>query len=155
MAQLSYSQYQPAGFAGQLYDIGTNNVISYAAENAILFGRPVTLGTNAEAEVRVVTTSAGQAALAIGIAVASHTVGQTSGGLAQYANGETVPVIKRGRVWVETNDAVTAGAVANLHLASSRFTDEAVGAGIEAFTQFSARFITSTSGAGLAVVEIK
>ena len=155
MAQLSYSQYQDAGFAGMLYDTGDNNVMSYAAEAAVGFGKPVTLGTNKESEVNPVTTSVGQAALAVGIALASQTVEQTSGGVAQYAATETVPVIKRGRVWVETDDAVTAGAVANLKLSNGKFTDEAVTTGIEAFTQFTARFITSTAGAGLAVVEIK
>ncbi len=68
---------------------------------------------------------------------------------------DTVPVIKKGRFWVETTDAVVAGSVANMTVATGKLTDAAVAAGIEAFTQFTARFITSTSAAGLAVVEIK
>jgi hypothetical protein len=62
--------------------------------------------------------------------------------------------MKRGRIWIATDDAVVAGAVANLKLSSGLFTDEVVAAGIEAFTQFSAKFITGTTAAGLAIVEI-
>lgn len=156
MSQTAVNIYQAAGFKGQLADLSAvNNVMSYAAESAVGFGVPVTLGTTKTSEVNPVTTSVGQAALAVGIAVASHAVEQTSAGVAQYAATDTVPVLKSGRIWVETDDAVVAGAVANLKLSSSKFTDEAVTTGIEAFTQFSARFITSTSGAGLAIVEIK
>lgn len=153
--QTSYSQTGAAGFAGLLYDIGDNNVMSYSAEGAVPYGKAVTLGTNKERQVAAVTTSAGQAALAVGLSVATHTNEQSSAGVVQYADKSTVSVLKEGRIWVETDDAVVAGAVANLKLSSGKLTDEAVAAGIEAFTQFTARFITSTSAAGLAVVEIK
>ena len=156
MSQTSYALYHPAAFAGMIADSSVNNnIMSYAAEANTAFGKFVALGTAKEKEVTPLTTSAGQAALAYGVAVASHTVEQTSAGLAQYAIGETVPVMKKGRVWLETDDAVVAGAVANLKLSSGKVTDEAVTTGIEAFTQFSARFITGTSAAGLALVEIK
>lgn len=155
MSQTSYVQNLDPGFNGQLWDLVDSNVMSYAAEAIVGFGKFVTLGTSKEKEVNPVTTSVGQAALAVGVAVASHAVEQTSAGLAQYAATDTVPVLKRGRIWLETDDAVVAGAVANLKLSSGKVTDEAVTTGIEAFTQFSARFITGTSAAGLAVVEIK
>ena len=86
--------------------------------------------------------------------MASHVVEQSSAGVAQYAATVTVPVLKRGRVYVLTDDAVVAGAVANLKLSSGKATDEVVAAGIEAFTQFSARFVTGTTAAGLAIMEI-
>jgi len=155
MSQTSYSQGQAAGFAGLLYDIMDNDVMSYSAEGAVGFGVPLALGTNKERQAKVLTTSGGQAALAVGISVASSTVEQTSAGLVQYADKSTVSLMKKGRIWVLTDDAVVAGAVANLKLSSGLFTDEVVAAGIEAFTQFTARFITSTTAAGLAVVEIK
>ena len=154
MSQTSVSQYGAAGFAGLLADNGVNNIMSYSAEGAVSFGIPVVLGTNKERQVVAVGTGAGQGALCYGISV-SGIVEQTSAGVAAYADKETVGVIKEGRIWVNTDDAVVAGAVANLKLSSGKFTDEAVAAGIEAFTQFSARFITGTTGAGLAIVEIK
>lgn len=151
MSQTSVSLYQSAAFKGMLADLTNNDVVSYSAEAAVPFAAAVMLGTDKEKQVLTATT----AAAAIGFSTATHTVQQTSAGVAQYAATETVNVLKRGRVWVETEDAVVAGAVANLKISSGKLTDEAVAAGIEAFTQFSARFITGTSGAGLALVEIK
>ena len=155
MSQTTVTQYGTAGFAGLLYDTGDNDILSYSAEGAVGFGVPVKLGTDKERQAAALTTAVGQAALAVGVSVASQTVEQTSAGVAQYADKQTVPVIKRGRIWMMTNDAVVAGATANLVLANSTVTDAAVAAGIEAFTQFSAKFVTGTSAAGLAVVEIK
>lgn len=152
--QTTVTQYGAASFAGMLADTGFTDKLSYTAEAAVGFGVPVQLGTNPARQVKVLTTSAGQAALAVGVSIASQVVEQTSAGVAQYAQYDTVPVLKQGRVWMLTNDAVAAGAVANLVLANSTVTDEAVAAGIEAFTQFSARFLTATTAAGLALVDI-
>lgn len=154
MSQTTVTQNGAAGFAGLINDISDNDVMSYSAEAAIGFGVPVQLGTDPARQVKALTTAIGQAALARGIAVAGI-VEQTSGGVAAYAASQSVGVMKRGRIWVNTDDAVVAGAKANLKLSSGLFTDEAVAAGIEAFTLFTATFITATSAAGLAVVEIK
>lgn len=154
MSQTTVTQYGAAGIAGLLYDIGDSDVMSFSAEGAIGLGVPVKLGTNKERQALALTTSAGQATLAYGISVAGI-LEQTSAGVVAYAAGQTVGVLKRGRIWVNTDDAVVAGATANLKLSSGLFTDEAVAAGIEAFTQFKATFITGTTAAGLAVVEIK
>ena len=154
MSQTSVTQYGAAAFAGQLADNSFTDKMSFSVETAVGFGLPVALGTNKERQIVPLTTSVGQAALAYGVTVASHVVEQTSGGVAQYAAKDTAPVLKRGRVWMLTDDAVVAGAVANLKLSSGLVTDEAVTTGIEAFTQFSARFITGTTASGLAIVEI-
>ena len=151
MSQTTVSVYGNAAFKGMLYDTRINDVMSYAAEAVVGFARPVQLGTNKDKQVIHATTGAA----AMGVALATHAHEQAANGDVNYTAGETVSVLKVGRVWVETNDAVVAGAVANYHVASGKFTDEAVAAGIEAFTQLSPRFITSTSAAGLAVVEIK
>jgi hypothetical protein len=149
--QSTVTQYQPAGFAGLLDGVGPHVVRSYAAEEVIPVAYPVKLGTTKDAEVLKTTSGA----LAIGFALHDHARELTSGGVSQFAQYETVSVMTEGRVWVETTDAVVAGAVANLTVATGKLTDEAVTGGIEAFTQFTARFITGTSGAGLALVEIK
>lgn len=151
MAQTAYALYQNAGFKGQLADLANSDVVSYSAEAAIDFAVPVKLGTNKATQVLETTSGA----LSIGFALATHAVEQTSAGVAAYDQYDTVSVIKRGRFWVETDDAVVAGATANLKVSNLKLTDEAVAAGIEAFTQFSAKFITGTTGAGLAIVEIK
>lgn len=155
MSQTTVTQYGAASFAGMLSDTGFTDKLSYSAEAAIPFGKPVQLGTNKERQILPLTTSVGQAALAVGVSIASQVVEQSSAGVAQYAQYDTVPVLKQGRVWMLTDDAVAAGAVANLKLSSGLVTDEAVTTGIEAFTQFTARFLTATSASGLALVEIK
>ena len=155
MSQTTVTMYGAAATVGMLGDTGFTDKMSYSAEGTVGFGVPVQLGTNKERQVKVLTTSVGQAALAVGVSVASMVVEQASNGTVVYADKDTVPVLKKGRIWVTTDDAVVAGAVANLKLSSGLFTDEAVGAGIEAFTQFNARFLTATSGSALALVEIK
>jgi len=149
--QTTVSQYGAAAFAGMLDGIGSHQVRSYAAEEIIPIAYPVKLGTNKEKQVLKTTSGA----LSVGFALHDHAREQNGGGTVQYAAKETVSVMTQGRFWVMTTDAVVAGAVANLTVATGALTDEAVAAGIEAFTQFSARFVTATTAAGLAVVEIK
>lgn len=149
--QTTVSQYGAAAFKGMLDGIGPRNVRSYAAEEAIPVAYPVKLGTSPEKEVLKATAGAG----VVGFALHDHAREQNGSGVVQYAATETVSVLTQGRMWVETYDAVVAGATANLVVASGKLTDAAVAAGIEAFTQISVKFITATSAAGLAIVEIK
>lgn len=151
MAQLSYSQTSAAAFAGMLDGIGPRNVRSYAAEEAIPVAYPVRLGTDPAKEVLKATTGANT----IGFAIHDHAREQSSAGVVQFAATETVNVLNQGRFWIETSDAVVAGAVANLTTATGKLTDASVAAGIEAFTQISVRFVTGTTAAGLALVEVK
>lgn len=153
--QLSYSQNGPVAFAGMLGDLRNHTITSKAAQTApIAFGKPVVLGTNKEKQVIGAGSGVGQGALIAGIAAASHTVEQTSAGVVEYPVGSAVNVLEAGSVWVETFDAVVAGEIANYHLATGKFTDAAVGAGIEAITRLSVRFVTSTTAAGLAMVSV-
>lgn len=156
MSQTSYTLYGQPAFLGMLADLSDHDIVSYAAGAAdIPFGRPVVLGANREKQVNAVGTGAGQGALVFGFATATHDVEQGANGLCVYPRFTAVNVLRRGKFWAETNDAVVAGSVANLHLATGRFTDEAAAAGIEAITQLSVRFLTGTTGAGLAIVEVK
>ena len=149
--QSTISQYGAAAFKGMLDGIGPRNVRSYAAEEAIPVSYPVKLGTSPDKEVLKATAGAG----VVGFALHDYACEQDGSGVVQYGATETVSVLTQGRMWVETNDAVVAGATANLVVASGKLTDAAVAAGIEAFTQVSVKFITATSAAGLALVEIK
>ena len=150
--QSTVSQYGPVAVAGLLDGVANpRNIRSYAAEAAVGMARAVMLGTNKDKQVLHATTGAA----AIGFAIHDQAREQSSAGVVQYAAKETVNVLNMGRFWCETNDAVAAGAVANLVVATGKLTDEAVAAGIEAFTQISVRFISSTSAAGLAIVELK
>ncbi|MEN9589135.1 MAG: hypothetical protein RLZZ481_921 [Pseudomonadota bacterium] len=151
MAQTTVTQYGAAAFAGMLDSVNNKNVRSYAAEEAIPVGYPVKLGTNPEKEVLKATAGA----TTIGFSLQDHVREQSSSGVVQYGVTETVNVLTQGRMWMMTDDAVVAGAKANLKTASGTLTDAAVASGIEAFTQLSVTFITATSAAGLALVEIK
>ena len=151
MSQTTMSQYGAAAVAGLLDGVGPRNVRSYAAEEAIPVAYPVKLGTDKEKEVLKATAGAG----VIGFSIHDQAREQTSAGAVQYAATETVSVLTQGRMWVMTSDAVVAGATANLTVADGTLTDAAVTTGIEAFTQVSVKFITATTAAGLALVEIK
>lgn len=155
--QTTFGQYMEPAYAGLIADSAFHDVMSYSAGTAIPYGRAVVLGANRERQVNAAGTGVGQGALVVGIAAASY-VAETAYPFTSsdpaYAITETVSVLKRGRIWMRTNDAVVAGSVANLVLANGNVTDEAVAAGIEAFTQFRATFITGTTAAGLAIVEI-
>ena len=151
MSQTTVALYGNAAFKGMAGASNINDDQSYAAEAAIEFGRAVMMGTNKEKQVTPATSGAN----IMGIALATHAIEQAAGGNVAYAIGSTVNVRTFGRIWVETNDAVVADAVANFHVASGKFTDEAVAAGIEAVPRLRLRFKTSTTAAGLAEVEIK
>lgn len=151
MSQTTISQYGAASFRGMLDGIGPHLIRSYAAEEAIPIGYPVKLGTNKEKQVLKATTGAG----AIGFAIYDGAREQTSAGVVQYNAKDAVSALNAGRFWALTSDAVVAGATANLTVADGTLTDEAVTTGIEAFTQISVKFVTGTSAAGLALVEVK
>ena len=151
MSQTTMSQYGAAGVAGLLDGVGPRNVRSYAAEEIIPVGFPVKLGTDKEKEVLKATAGAG----VVGFALHDHAREQNGSGAVQYAATETVSVLTQGRMWVMTSKAVAAGATANLTVANGTLTDASVTTGIEAFTQVSVKFITATTAAGLALVEIK
>ena len=153
MSQLAYTQYQNAGIRGLLYDLVGHDTMSYSAQAAVPMGFPVVLGTNKERQVSAVGTGIGQAALVIGISIIQFDAEQDATGTVQYLDKETVSVLKKGRIWVDANAAVTAGNVVNLNLANGKFTDAAVGVGVEALVQIKAKFLTSTTGAGLAVID--
>lgn len=151
MSQTTVTQYGAPAFVGMMDGLVTKTVRSYAAQAAIPVGFPVRLGTNPEKQVQVATLGAN----AIGFAAHDHVREQGAAGAVQFGVGEAVNVLTAGRMWVQVADAVVAGAAANLVTASGLLTDNAVAAGIEAFTQIRVTFITATTGAGLALVEIK
>lgn len=155
MPQVSMTSLPAAAFNGMLASNTVTKIRSYAAEGVVGIGKLVRLGTNKETQCVQLSTAVGQGALAWGFAVHNHNQEQSLAGLVQYADKETVNVMRRGDLWVETNDAVVAGNTANYHLASQKLTDEAVAAGIEAIGGLSVKFLTSTSGAGLAQVEVE
>lgn len=157
--QTAYSQYNDELQLGNIYDTSLRQVDTFLAQGAIGIAKAVVHGTNRETAQKrgqcvQAGTGVGQGALIMGIALLSQTLEQGAAGVVQYADKAAVPVMTKGRIVVETNDAVVAGAIANFHLATGKFTDEAVTTGIEATVLVKMRFITGTTAAGLAAVEI-
>lgn len=153
--QTSYSLYNDPLQLGNIYDTSLRQIDSFLAEGAVGIAKAVIRGTNKERQAIQASTAVGQGALIVGISVLSQSIEQAQGtGLVQYADKASVPVMTKGRIVVETFDAVVAGTVANFHLATGKWTDAAVGAGIEATALVKVKFITGTTGAGLAAVEI-
>lgn len=155
MPQTSVTYLPAVAFNGMRATNAEVKIRSYAAEGVVGIGKLVRLGTNPDTQCVQLTTAVGQGALAFGFAVHNHNQEQNLAGLVQYADKETVNVLRRGDIWIETQDAVVAGTVANLHLATGKLTDASVGAGIEAIGGLAVKFMTSTTGAGLAQVEVE
>lgn len=152
--QTAYSLYRDELMLGNIADTSLRQTDSFLAQGAVGIAKAVVRGTNPQRQVVQAGTGAGQGALIVGVALLSISIEQTAAGLVQYGDKDSVPVMRRGRIVVMTNDAVVAGAAANYVLANGTWTDEAVGAGVEATPQLKARFVTGTTAAGLAVLEI-
>ena len=157
--QLAYTQYNDPLQLGNIYDTSLRQIDSFIAEGIVGIAKAVVAGTTGESatkrgQVIQASTSVGQGALITGISILSQTLEQTSAGVTQYADKDAVPVMTKGRMVVETADAVVAGSVANFVLATGKWTDAVVANGIEATALIKVRFVTSTSAAGLAAVEI-
>lgn len=153
--QLTYNQYNDPLQLGNIADTSLRQIDSFLAEGPVGIATAVIRGTNKARQCIAASTAAGQGALIVGISVLSQSIEQAQiTGLVQYADMDSVPVMRKGRIVVNTFDAVVAGAVANFHLPSGGWTDAAVGTGIEATVGVKVVFVTGTTGAGLAIVEI-
>ena len=151
--QTAYSQYMTAGIAGEKYDCSFNRVDGYACEGGgVAPGMGVILGTDPEKQVKL---AAATTAVIAGVALLQAKE-QAADGNITYADKDTVPVLNKGRVWVPVTEAVTAGNPAYLVFSG---TDKgkfaaAAGAGPIASVITGARYVTSTTAAGVAVVEL-
>jgi len=151
--QTSYSQYMEPAIAGTLYDISFRRIDSYVVEtDNISPGMGVVLGANKERQVKL---GAATTSVVAGIALLQARE-QNADGNVIYADKDTVPVLNKGRAWVPVTGAVTAGNQAFLVFSGDNRGKWASAAGDPATASAitGAKFITSTTGAGLAVVEL-
>lgn len=151
--QTSYSRNMAPGIAGGIYDSSFKRVDSYAAETDDIYpGMGVILGTDKTKQVKL---AAATTAVVAGIALLQAKE-QDDDGNVIYKDTDTVPVLNKGRAWVPVTGAVTAGNSAYLVFsgADKGKWAAAAGSGPIASVITGARFITSTTGAGLAVVEL-
>ena len=96
-----YGYEDAKGFPGMKATSAVDTVESFAAEGEVQPGTFVTRGTDAGKQVKAIGSVSD---VPVGIAVHTH---HEPG--AVYSDGETVPVIVNGEVYVEVSGAVTAG----------------------------------------------
>ena len=110
-AQLSYPEDQDIGIPGQLADSGPKDVISRLAEDSqIRFGRIVVLGTDKDTQAKLPALSGDitDPKKVLGATLHSHAreslkdEAQTA-----YKQGESVSILKDGRILMEVEQAMT------------------------------------------------
>ena len=142
--QTTYNENMAVAVLGQLVDSTNRRVDSKYATAAIAAGDAVQIGASDTLCVKATTAVYG-----VAIQHPTLTMSDTTGNAA-YAQGDGVSILRAGRVWVAVDGAVAINAQAYWDVAAGAFnatsTDNIIVAG--------GRFVTSTSGAGLAILEI-
>lgn len=150
--QTSYSMYMNAGNAGTKYDLSFSRVDSYAAENTVYPGRAVINGTKVGEQVKTPLTTGDF----VGVAMLQAKEKDSSGEI-KYNAGETVPVLNKGRIWVEVSAPVAVGSSVYYHHSgdnAGKFTGTSDTTGSTTTAVPGAKFITAASDAGIAVLEL-
>ncbi len=160
--QTSYSATGTAAIKGQLADNGFHDVVSYYSEEAseeMPFGVMLQQGTAVNGALLCNATDDNL----IGILLHSNAYNQPNElGDEGLLPGMTLNVLRKGRVWVYAEEAVGPASTVLLRVVGTNgtpgdqvgdFRDTADDSDTIDCSAF-ARFITSTSGAGLAVIEI-
>jgi len=158
MSQTTYSVDAPQAIEGQLFDadLAGNDLVSFPAASDISAGRMVELLANGTVQETQSVTLANLAGIAI------HKPMQTAAAAAApgktFKQGEMVPCLRRGRVFVATTGAApTAGAALNVNSNAAaagdrgKATVSAPGANILATP---VKCFKASSVAGLCVAEI-
>lgn len=113
--------------AGQLVDLAYDHIESFAAEGAVEMGFGVVAGTD---PAKQVAAASADTDAFVGIAAFTHkqvqgfdqsvALGNQSSTGAEYRNGDTVNVLRKGRIWVEvTNDGVAVGDAAYIDVTTA------------------------------------
>lgn len=151
MSQTTYDIQADRATAGMLADAGHDMYhVSLAAEDsAIGFGLAVVQGTDPEVQAKLSTATGGTFA---GVTLHQHALqDETADG---FVEDEVMTVLKKGRVWVQTNVAVAIGdPVYFVHSGADvgKFRNDntaadAISAGAE--------FVAYDSGTGLAAISL-
>lgn len=154
MAQ--YDAGPAAAFAGMLYDLNPRTVDSRIAEEALPFGIAVDQGTNSETECALCDGSSTASSI-LGISLRTHALqaSDQSDDLA-YSAQEMANVMRKGRCWVVTEEAVAVGDDVYVRITASgaeqagAFRNDADGG--DAIQLTNAKWIKG--GNGLAVLEL-
>jgi hypothetical protein len=144
--QTAYTARIAPAFEGLVANSEDHIIVSKQLESAagVGFGKAVFQGTADDGVIAAPGTKF------LGITEASHFASSASG-VDLYARYETVPVLIKGPIWVQASEAVAAGDPVYVNLTTGVWSKTASGNTLLA----NARWDTSTSGAGLAVIAIR
>lgn len=140
-------------YAGMLTHQFPEGKESRAAEGAIVAGQPVLRGTDPDLQaIAIADGDTVDETTVLGFAVL-HT-SRAYDATNPIADDDPVTVLRKGRIWVETSAAVTAGNPVYVGNATAQLGDIEDAAGTGLALMPGARFVNSNGGAGLALVEI-
>lgn len=156
--QTSYNDQNPVGYPGQLADSGFTDKVSVNCATAIPFGKYVVKDVaDNSGKLPGGATDITNAKLGQGLAISSQSVEQNPGvATAQYPAKSSVPCLRKGRAWVQVEEAVNPSNDVYVRYAAGgdgvgSFRASA-GTG-EAAILANAKYRTSADAAGFALVE--
>jgi len=149
MPQTSILSAPVAGYAGQKGDAAFTYIRSGIAEGVVVPGQPVLRGTDPDNQVAPLANGSTVDATTIAGFVCLDTALEGA-----PADEDVVQVMRVGTIWVSTSAAVTAGNPVYVGNATAQLgdIDDATGVGLALLP--GARFLTSTTAAGLALVQV-
>lgn len=159
--QLSYSTDMSPAREGQLADTGNNDVMTKEnTATAIFFGKFVSRGAADKSCIRpAAAADITDAKKALGVAISHQALESSATGDPEYPVNSAVNVLKKGRVWVEVEEAVTpldpvyvryAAGAGGTVLGSFRMSADTATAGLLA----GAKYLSTAAAAGLALLEL-
>ncbi len=122
---------------------------------AVLLGYLVSLGADGDDSIIAPAAAGDVTTTPIGVVMHSHAIESSPSGDPQWPIKSTPSILREGRIWVVVEDAVDAQAPAFVvHTGGDEgvFRSDVDGGNASALP--GAKFVTSTTGAGLAVVEL-
>jgi hypothetical protein len=159
--QTEYSIDQSAGKPGMIYDNSLKDAISLKNPDAELkCGCVATLGAaEDEAKHPAAATDVTDEKKVRGVVISHQAVESVEDGEEPgYSTGKVVPVLRKGRIWVKTEDAITVGtSTVNARFMGTGQAGALRGASDSTFTAVlpKSKWVKGNSGAGeLAVLEV-
>ena len=159
MSQTTYLDRTPLGKAGMRADAGLHSKVdSFVAEDALTYGLLVEFGTDPETQVKAMIDQADENPIDVGEFPGFVMYEPGRDPQNALAAGETVSILRQGRIWVSVTDAVTAGdpVYVCVNDAGGDTQGECKGADSANYALLNdAWFVTSAAADGLAIIEIK
>lgn len=161
MSQLDYNdQSAIAAVKGGLADVGFHDVVSAIADVDVNFGLGLVL-TAVEGKVALPSASGQPFA---GVAVQRHKAVLNATGTALYEIGDDISVLRRGRIWVNAEQAVDPTQPVYIKFSTAdgaggqvgdfRIDSQVLATLAHASQITNARWVSTTVAAGLAILEI-